>query len=173
MAGLLVAPDLPRLGAILWQYRRVFDRLHFLIETEILLITSGRDHQLHHMVDLLDETIARLGRLDLEREIVLGVGPDGAPPRLTDLMVSVEAPWDEILREHHEALEGLVATTNDLVRKSGALIRRVQADLPDVATILGGDSAPSVEAQAAGTYGRNGRSAARGPAQAYLFENRI
>jgi hypothetical protein len=171
MADLLAAPDLTRLAAVLWDYRAAFDRLHFLIETQMLLIANGRDDQLHHMADLMDEATTRLGRLDLEREIVLGAGPGGHVATLSELIGIVESPWDEILRDHQAAIEAAVAKTADLTRRNAVLIRRVQADLPAIATILGAE--PAHDANAAATYGRSGRSESRQSGQAYLFENRI
>ncbi len=175
MGDLLAQPNLARLGSLLWEYRAAFDRLHFLLETQLLLIGSGRDDQLHHLVDLLDEANARIHRLDLEREILIDVGPDGARPHLSQLADRVEAPWDEILREHQRAMEALVARTDDLVRRNGALIRRVRSELPDLETLLSvGTAAPAGTGRAAtSTYGRSGRDESASGGQAYLFEDRI
>ncbi len=175
MGDLLAATDLPRLASLLWEYRRGFDRLHFLLDTQTLLIGNGRDDQLHHMVDLLDEANARMSRLDLEREILLGVGPDGQPPSLRDLIDGVEAPWDEIFEEHAVAIDAAVAKTKALVERSNLLIRRVQADLPNVASLLTDDGFPAGAASmtTTSTYGRSGRSHAERSAQSYLFENRL
>ncbi len=176
MGDLLAQPDLRRLGSLLWEYRAAFDRLHFLLETQLLLIGNGRDDQLHHMVDLLEDANTRLHRLDLEREILLDVGPDGDRLRLSQLADTVEAPWDQILRDHQHAMEVMVARTDDLVRRNGALIRRVKSELPDLETLLG----VSAEAgtafagrTASSTYGRTGRNESGSGGQAYLFEDRI
>ncbi len=172
MGDLLAVTDLPRLASLLWEYRGGFDRLHFLLDTQMLLISNGRDDQLHHMVDLLDEANARMSRLDLEREILLGVGPDGQPPSLRELIDTVDAPWNEIFAEHATAIDDAVAKTKALVERSNLLIRRVQADLPDVANLLS-LGAPASSTATSSTYGRSGRSDSGRSAQAYLFENRL
>ncbi len=173
MGDLLTATDLPRFASLLWDYRKGFDRLHFLLDTQMLLISNGRDDQIHHMVDLLDQANNNMRRLDLEREIVLGIGPDGRPPSLRSVVDIVEAPWDEILSEHADAIEAAIAKTQSLVERSDLLIRRVQADLPDMGTLLTGSETPSVGGAASATYGRSGRSDADASVQSYLFENRI
>ncbi len=175
MGDLLAATDLPRLASLLWEYRSGFDRLQFLLDTQMLLISNGRDEQLHHMVDLLDEANARMSRLDLEREILLGVGPDGQPPSLRGLIGVVDAPWDEIFEEHAVAIDAAVAKTQALVERCNLLVRRVQADLPNVASLLGdgGAAAGATSTTTTATYGRSGRSQAERSAQSYLFENRL
>lgn len=171
MGDLFTSTDLNRLGKLLWEYRGGFERVQFLLETQMLLIANGRDDQLHHMVELLDEANARLGRLDLEREVLLGIGPDGEPPRLRSLIETVDEPWDAILTEHAEAIETAMVKTKALVDRSDALITKARTNLPDMAALLASES--SVPASAAATYGRSGRSDVSTGAQAYLFENRI
>ncbi|MEZ5227419.1 MAG: hypothetical protein R2710_30870 [Acidimicrobiales bacterium] len=172
MGDLLAVTELPRLASLLWEYRSGFDRLHFLLDTQMLLISNGRDDQLHHMVDLLDEANARMSRLDLEREILLGVGPDGQPPSLRELIDAVDEPWNEIFAEHAVAIDAAVAKTKALVERSNLLIRRVQADLPNVASLLS-VGAPTAAAPTAATYGRSGRSNSERSDHSYLFENRL
>lgn len=165
--------DLKILCTLLEDYRAAFDRLHFLLEVQIHLLTSGRDDQLHHVVDLLADTNARLSRLDLEREIVLGNGSDGQPRRLAALVEMVDEPWKTMLGEHHQAMERLVTKTSELIGTANAVIRRMQADLPDVVSLLGGSpSGGSFAAPGTLTYGRSGRGETTG-LDAYLFEDRI
>lgn len=173
MGDLLAATDLPRLASLMWEYRSGFDRLHFLLETQMLLISNGRDDQLHHMVDLLEEANNRMSRLDLEREILLGIDDAGQSASLRQVVEISEAPWDEILGEHADAIEIAVIKTKALVERSNLLVRRVQSALPDIGTLLSGGTAPSASTAAGATYGRSGRNDASGVAEPYIFENRI
>lgn len=159
--------DYQRLTSLLWEYRTHFERLEFLLDTQILLIAAGRDRHLHHLVDLIGEVQRRFDRLDLEREVFLGSSTDGFGP-LSEIASDAPDPWATILGEHADALMDHVRQTQALSDHCRALIQSVQAQLPDVVTLLNGQpSGPT-----AGTYGQQGRRQSD-PSTAVLFENRV
>lgn len=159
--------DYQRLTSLLWEYRRHFERLEFLLDTQILLIAAGRDRHLHHLIDLISEVQRHFDRLDLEREVFVGSSADGFGP-LSEIAAGAPDPWATILGEHADALLDHVRQTHALSAHCRALIESVQSQLPDVVTLLNGQPTDAT----AGTYGQQGRRQSD-PSAAVLFENRV
>ena len=150
---------------LLWGYRHGLLRVEALLEAQVLLATAGRDDQLGVMADLLEETAAQIGRLDLRREMIFdpAAAPDG-PPTLRELAGSVDDTWSEMLHDHHRWFEASVARIQQLTDQS----RHLQdSTLRLIAQAVGAASESTVTG-----YDRTGDAVRSSPGAA-LFDGRM
>lgn len=136
MVDLLSNADAARVADILWQYRRQLDRMEFLLETQLLLSTAGRDERLHHVADLLNETADALAYIDLQREVLLS--DHGLTADLSALVEQCEEPWDEVFRDHQQWFAGAITRIQELSAKNKRTIEQGQATLNKLADLLTG-----------------------------------
>lgn len=103
---------LDQLTRMLWQQRRLLERLHYHLRVQSLLIASGEDDMLRHAVSDVQQTVDAIGELEYARtELVSGIGVSmglDAEPSLTDLINRVPEPFEQILAEHRDAFLSLV-----------------------------------------------------------------
>jgi flagellar biosynthesis/type III secretory pathway chaperone len=103
--------SIPDLAAVLWRQRELLERLVYRLESEQLLLASGRTRFLatatSEVEQLLDElTVIELQRAAVADRVGREVGlPAGAT--LEEIAGSVQPPWTEVLIEHRQALVGL------------------------------------------------------------------
>ncbi|MBO0924847.1 flagellar export chaperone FlgN [Cellulomonas sp. zg-ZUI199] len=106
-------PALEQLSEVLWRERHLLELLLFKLETEQLVLSSGRTRWLGHATreveTVLDEIrTAELGRA-LEADQAardVGVQPGAG---LAEIAAHAPAPWDELLRAHRDAFASLTA----------------------------------------------------------------
>ncbi|WP_062382558.1 flagellar protein FlgN [Demequina iriomotensis] len=101
------------LSAVLWRERELLETLLYKLETEELVITSGRSRWLARAareVELVLDQIrgADLGRAAEADAAARSIGLDG-DPGLRELAAAAPSPWDEMLTAHHVALSGLAS----------------------------------------------------------------
>lgn len=108
------------LTRVLWQQRRLLERLLYHLKVQDLIIGSGDDSLLRHAVDDVQGSIQAIAEVEeTRREIAVGVsramGLD-ADASLEELANRAESPFDQILAEHRDAFLALVAdiTTTSL-----------------------------------------------------------
>lgn len=154
------AKNLPRLGELLWSYRRAMDRLEFCLEIQLRLTVDGDDRWGGHVADLVDEVSERIGLLDLERDVLLGDGPK----RLSELIDIVAEPWPAILVEHEAELRASTDRIQRLMGRNELAIDEHRTALAKLSDMI----APSANTA---TYDRSGRTR-RSAANAVLFDGR-
>ena len=108
------------LTRVLWQMRRLLERLQYHLKVQELVVGSGDDELLRHAVNDVQhtlETVAEVeaARRELTTEIGMANGLSG-DPSLEDLVNAAPEPFDEILAEHRDAYLALVSdiTTTSL-----------------------------------------------------------
>ena len=144
MTSLAADVDYNRLNNLLWRYRNCFDRFEFLLEVQLMVTASGRQEWQHHMADLLDDLAQRIGRLDLEREVLLG-----GELNLSALVAGAPAMWAEILTEQQDHLTeaaarvGRLRQRNEQALEAGAAgLRRLLEALAQAAAGTGDGMGP-------------------------------
>jgi hypothetical protein len=104
-----------KLSLILWRERELLELLAFKLETEQLVLSSGRTRWLAHSTREVEEVLAHLR----ETEVLRAVAADeagaevGLPPNpsLTELAAAAPEPWAAILTDHRTAF---VTTTQEI-----------------------------------------------------------
>lgn len=98
---------LSEVSNILWRERQLLQLLLFKLETEQLILSSGRTRFLSDATREVEMVINELKEVELMRAIAvdtlaaeLGLGPS---PSLSDLAASTPSPWDKIFEEHRKA----------------------------------------------------------------------
>lgn len=167
MTTLAAEIDYNRLNNLLWRYRRCLDRFEFLLEVQLGVLASGRQDWQHHMADLLGELADTIGRLDLEREILLGGTTLSAIARSSPEM------WADILAEQQGHLTTRAAAISRLRQRNEQAIAAGAAGLSRlveaIAEANGGSAGSGPE-----SYGEDGRlrPTASGASGALLFDGR-
>ena len=123
-------------STILWRERRLLELLAFKLDAQQLLIGSGRDRWLHHATDELEDLLEELRHTELLRavEVDAVAARSGlhANPSLSELADVSPAPFDELLREHRDALRELAAEVRDRSRQNHDALARGQAAVQDL-----------------------------------------
>lgn len=98
---------LAELSDLLWRERELLEVLLFKLETEQVLLVSGRTRWLARATREVEIVVDELRKVELRRAIVvdgvaiaLGVGGEQG---LSALAAQAPAPWDELLRDHRTA----------------------------------------------------------------------
>lgn len=164
MVDLLSDADATRIADIMWQYRKQLERMEFLLETQLLLASAGKDQLLHHIADFLSETADTLAYIDLQREVLLSDA--GVPADLTALVAAVEAPWDELFEEHKLWFAGSISRIQELSSRNKRTIEQSQSTLHELSRLI--DSEPSSSA-----YDGSGNKVAAGRSGAMLFDGQV
>ena len=136
MVDLLSSSDAARVADILWQYRRQLERMEFLLETQLLLASAGKDQLLHHVADFLEETADSLAYINLQREVLLS--DRGVSVDLSELAEIVEEPWDEVFADHQQWFLSMIARIQDLSARNKRTIEQSQTALSQLADLLTG-----------------------------------
>jgi hypothetical protein len=140
---------LNELSSVLWRERQVLELLVFKLETEQLVLTSGRPRWLNHASREVELVLEQLQMVELVRAVKfqvvateLGLDPAAGLRSMTE---TVEDPWPLILGKHRRALVDLteevrlVSDLNrDLLAKGRQATRDALAWLADGATVSAG-----------------------------------
>lgn len=98
---------LSEVSNILWKERQLLQLLLFKLETEQLILTSGKSRFLADATREVEMVLNELKETELVRSIaVQGVATEmglSATASLRELSESAPAPWDSILDEHRKA----------------------------------------------------------------------
>lgn len=159
------AVDYNRLNNLLWRYRNCFDRFEFLLEMQMTVTASGRQDWQHHMADLLEDLALTIGRLDLERTVVLG-----DRTTLSELAAGAPEMWAAILTEQQANLAAAAAQVARLRQRNEQALTAgsagVRSLLDAIAEASGAASGPNPE-----SYGVDGRVRPQGGSP-LLFDGR-
>lgn len=155
------AKSLPRLGELLWSYRRALDRLEFCLEVQLRFTTSGDDRWGSHVADLVDEVAERIGLLDLERDVILGDGPR----RLSEIIPVAPDPWPTILVDHETELRAATDRIQRLMGRHEIALDEHRNSLARLADMITPTSAVK-------TYDKTGRTRSGADRNAILFDGR-
>lgn len=166
MVELLSDANATRVADILWQYRRQLERMEFLLETQLLLASAGKDQLLHHVADLLSETADSLAYIDLQREVLLS--EHGAPVDMTALIASVDAPWDEVFGDHKKWFADSISRIQDLSARNKRTIEQSQTTLGQLADLMTGTDRSGDEA-----YDGSGNRVSSSRSDAMLFDGQV
>ncbi|NCT91414.1 flagellar protein FlgN [Cellulomonas sp. APG4] len=118
--------SLNELSGVLWRERQLLELLLFKLEEEQLVLTSGRTRWLGHATREVESVLEQIRTAELGRAVEadaaareLGV-PEGSS--LSVLAASAPAPWDDLLREHHEAFVSLTDEIKSLAESNRDLL---------------------------------------------------
>lgn len=125
-------------STILWEERRLLEQLVFKLEEQRLLLASGSSRFLHLATDELDAVMEELRHVELLRAIAVDELHPGAS--LAQLADGSPEPWDDLLRQHREALLLLADEVRDrsqqnceaLARGEAAVRELLQTASPDL-----------------------------------------
>lgn len=129
-------------STILWRERHLLELLAFKLDQQRLLIGSGRDRWLSHAADELEAVLDELRHTELVRAMEvdalaaeLGLEPG---PTLAQLADASPPPWDELFRQHRDALVELAAEVRDRSRHNCDALARGEAAVRElIATATG------------------------------------
>ncbi len=155
------------LSSVLWSYRAAIDRVEMLLEAQIMFSGAGHSHRLSAVADIFDETVLRIGELDLRRELLLcSLAPnpahESASASLSELIDNFEEPWATVFRDHQTWFQQSVQRIRSLTHES----RLMMTSTLDLMEKLVNGSSETVG------YDRHGQSL-RPAASAVLFDGRV
>jgi hypothetical protein len=165
MSTLVADIDYNRLNSLLWRYRACLDRFEFLLEIQLAVTASGRPEWQHHMADLLDELAANIGRLDLERAVVIGDHLN-----LGELAAGAPEMWSAILAEQQAHLAVATAQVSRLRQRNEQAITAGAAGLQRLIEAIA-EASGARGANGPDSYGGDGRIRATG-GSSLLFDGR-
>lgn len=117
---------LNELSGVLWRERQLLELLLFKLEEEQLILSSGRTQWLGHATREVETVLEQIRTAEVGRAVeaedaatALGVEPGAG---LLALAQRAPAPWDELLREHHEAFVRLTGDINGLAESNRELL---------------------------------------------------
>lgn len=110
-----------KLSQILWRERELLDTLLFKLETEQLVLASGRNRWLLRAAREVEQVLDTLRQTEIMRAVAAdeAAGRLGLEhnPSLRALAEAVEEPWRSLLLDHHEAFR---AVTREIVALADA-----------------------------------------------------
>ncbi len=169
MSTLAADVDYNRLNNLLWRYRTSLDRFEFLLEMQLMVTASGRQEWQHHMADLLDDLAQRIGRLDLEREVLLG-----GELNLSALVAAAPEMWAEILTEQQAGLTTAAERVGRLRQRNEQALAAGAAGLRRLLETLAQAAAGTGDAAAAGHGAAgHGQGAAGASTDSYGGDGRV
>ncbi|EYR65061.1 flagellar biosynthesis protein FlgN [Actinotalea ferrariae CF5-4] len=109
---------LNELSGVLWRERQLLELLLFKLEEEQLILTSGKSQWLGHATREVESVLDQIRGVELGRAIeaedaALELGLEEGSSLLA-LAQRAPAPWDALLRDHHQAFVDLTDQINAL-----------------------------------------------------------
>jgi hypothetical protein len=159
--------ELAPLSSVLWKYRALLVRVEFRLEAQLLFSSTRGDHRLVQIADLMEETATSIGELDLHRELILsadGLEMNGASPSLSELCEQVDAPWDQVFRDHQRWFTNSVERIGHVLDQNRLNMGSAMETIARLADVVAGT--PSSEG-----YDRQGHQLRSG-ARPLLFDGR-
>ncbi len=156
---------LANISSALWGIRELLELLSFKLETEQVLVASGRTRWLGRATHEVELVLEELRHADLRRTIELGEVADalGLDPdiSLIELADKVPSPWDDVLADHRASLLRSTAEITALAESNRELLHSGYSALQEAFGLASTTSEPS-------TYTANG--AASRPTTRRLFD---
>jgi hypothetical protein len=115
-----------KLSQILWRERELLDTLLFKLETEQMVLASGRNRWLMRAAREVESVLSTIRETEVLRavaadEVAATIGLDHNPS-LRVLAEAVDEPWRTILADHHEAFVTLTHEIAALAESNRDLI---------------------------------------------------
>ena len=114
------------LSEALWHERRLLELLLFKLEEEQLVLTSGRSRWLAQATREVESVLDEIRSAEIARAVevedvaaTLGLAGNAS---LAELAAAAPAPWDELLRAHHEAFLSLTGEISRLADDNRELL---------------------------------------------------
>ena len=106
---------LANISSALWRIRELLDLLTFKLETEQVLVATGRSRWLGRATHEVELVLEEIRHSELRRTIELGDVADvlGLDPEISLLALAEAAPppWDDVLADHRDKL---ISATNEI-----------------------------------------------------------
>ena len=119
------------LSTLLWREREVLELLLYKLQTQQLMLTTGRTEWLAVAAREVDAVVEVLGQAELRRAIeVEEVGREfnlGSQPSLRTIARTAPQPWSDILMEHHKAFLDLASRIETAGSANKELVRSAQS----------------------------------------------
>lgn len=113
---------------VLMQERRVLELLLFKLETERLLLDTGRDRWLTLASREVDTVLDELNKVELARSITMAqIAPElglDSSATLATVVETVPTPWDVIFTEHQRELKSMMVEVLAAAESSRHLLRQ-------------------------------------------------
>ena len=155
---------LSEVSNILWKERQLLELLLFKLETEQLILASGKSRFLAPATNEVELVIEQVKQAELERAVEVDVvaAEFGLPanPSLSELAGAVPAPWDRILEEHRKDFLAKTGEILLLAQANKELLSQGQKAARDALAWLGGMDTE--------VYKKNGSSSTTGTPRARL-----
>lgn len=115
-----------KLSQILWRERELLDTLLFKLETEQLVLASGRNRWLMRSAREVEHVLETIRQTEILRSVAadeaaakLGLSSN---PSLRALADAAEEPWKGILHDHHDAFRSVTREITALADSNRELI---------------------------------------------------
>lgn len=146
-----------KLTWVLWRERELLEGLLYRLETEELVMSSGRTRWLPVASRDVEEAARQIRETELLRAVAadeaaadVGLGPN---PSLSALVAAADEPWSAILADHREAFSALseeiiraAATNRSLISAGLRAAHETLLDLDTGPTTYSADGAVTVGA---------------------------
>lgn len=131
-----------KLSQILWRERELLDTLLFKLETEQMVLASGRTRWLMRSAREVEQVVTILRETEVLRSVAsdqvaasIGLAHNTS---LRALAAAVDEPWQSILEDHHEAfvaitreIGALAETNRDLITSGYRSARETLMNMTD------------------------------------------
>lgn len=151
--------DFDNLSTTLWKERELLELLLYKAEFKQYIIVTGKSQWLPRVAREIDLILEQMKAMEVQRaaytEVIaedLGLADN---PSLSALADAAPSPWNDLLRQHYEALLRLVGDLRALSEANRGLAENGLQAINDAITATQGPSA--------GTYTAEGRRATSTP----------
>lgn len=145
--------DFDTLSTTLWKERELLELLLYKAEFKQYIIVTGKSQWMPRVAREIDLILEQLKVMEVQRAATtetladaLGLGDN---PSLSTLADAAPSPWNDLLRQHYEALLRLVGDLRALSDANRALVENGLQAISDAIT--------AVQEPSAGTYTAEGR----------------
>jgi hypothetical protein len=119
------------LSTLLWREREVLELLLYKLQTQQLMLTTGRTEWLAVAAREVEAVVEVLGQAELHRAIAVeAVGKElnlGSQPSLRNIARAAPQPWSDILQDHHKAFLDLASRIETAGSANKDLVRSAQS----------------------------------------------
>lgn len=159
--------SLQTLSTFLWHERHLLDQLLYRLQVERLVLDAGRADRLPMAAQDVDDVLERIRTAELGRSTALDdvardlhLDPDAT---LAQVAAAVDAPWNDLFRQHREALVALAGAISDVAHDNQQVLAAANHAAQETLMDL---------QQSLGTYDEHGAPQS-GPADAQIVDTSI
>ena len=136
---------LTQLSEVLWTERHLLEVLLFKLDTQQMVLSSGRTRWLTHASREVETLLGEIRKIELARAVhadavaeELGIGPG---PSLKALADAAPEPWKELLGQHREAFVTLTSEIAQISNSNRELLAMSHRATQETLMSLGESSA--------------------------------